>query len=214
VIPVLLVLLPLTASVGQQSVEADESAGSGHAGWCFRGKPGSECSAFWILEFAVSGRLDEPPTARLREGPAYHVTGELGQMFNSGSRTAFGGTLYVGGDDDGSRFGVKGRFRRWLTPAVSLDLSPGILIAGTNNEFELEFPAFVGHAGLNLGDWIGLFAETEMIRYGSPEIGFEGETSPGTDLAWYAGVKLGSYSGIVATIAFPLIVAIDISSGF
>jgi hypothetical protein len=67
------------------------------------------------------------------------------------------------------------------------------------------------HVGLNFGDWLALTAHMEIIRleilpFKRPQAG-----TTKTGVAWYAGAKLGSYPGLIASIVGPIIALIIIS---
>jgi hypothetical protein len=74
---------------------------------------------------------------------------------------------------------------------MSVDLSPGLLFAGNNNQFHMNQPGFVGHVGLGFKDWVALYGQMEVVRL----------DAVGTDVGWYGGVKLGSRPGCVAALA-------------
>lgn len=128
-------------------------------------------------------------------------------MRNFNAHTALGATLIVGADDDGSRIGIKPRYRRWLNRTTSFEVSPGILLSRGNNQFDAEFPGFTGHAGLNVGDWFALTGQMEVIRL----------QTVGTDVAWYGGFKLGSYAAPIGSVVLLIVAAIaaaSIETGF
>jgi hypothetical protein len=152
------------------------------------------CQSFWITEFSITPRLNANPSGN--GGPNYYYTWDVGAMANVGGRTALGGAAFVGGEDDGVRFGLRFRYRRWLTPATSLDVSPGVLITGGDNQRTPRFPGFSGSVGVMHRDLVGFAAQVELV----PD-------SAGTvETAWYGGVKFGSYPGIVMSIVGPIIV--------
>ena len=141
---------------------------------CFRGRPLPQCRAFWLTEFGVSPF--EP-----------WFVWELGGMRNVGARSAVGGALYVR-IDGGTAYGVKPRFRRWLSPVVALDVAPGIIIlAAAGNS-----AGFAGHVGLSVGDLVGVTLQAETVP---PD--FDG----GKRVKWSGGGRLGAVPGTIAGIA-------------
>ena len=149
---------------------------------CFQGRPLPRCRAFWLTEFGVSPF--EPS-----------VVWELGGMRNVGARSAVGGALHVGIFDRGTAYGVKPRFRRWLSPAVALDVSPGIIIlAAAGNSV-----GFTGHVGLSLRDWVALTLQAETRP---PD--FEG----GKRIKWSGGGRLGAVPGTITGIAGLVLVSV------
>jgi len=141
---------------------------------CFRGRPLPQCRAFWLTEFGLS----------LPDGP---FVWELGGMRNVGTHSAVGGTLYLR-VDGGTAYGVKPRFRRWLSPVVALDVSPGIIIlAGARSSV-----GFAGHVGASLADLLALSIQAETVQ---PD--FTG----GKTIKWSGGARLGAAPGAITGIA-------------
>jgi hypothetical protein len=141
---------------------------------CFRGRPLPQCRAFWLTEFGLS----------LPDGP---FVWELGGMRNVGTHSAVGGTLYLR-VDGGTAYGVKPRFRRWLSPVVALDVSPGIIIlAGARSSV-----GFAGHVGVSLADLLALSIQAETVP---PD--FTG----GKRIKWSGGARLGAAPGAITGIA-------------
>jgi hypothetical protein len=141
---------------------------------CFHGRPLPQCRAFWLTEFGISPF--EP-----------WFVWELGGMRNIGPRSAVGGTLYLR-IDGGTAYGLMPRFRRWLSPVVALDVSPGIIIlAGAGNS-----AGFAGHIGLSFRDWLALTLQAETVP---PD--FEG----GQRVKWSGGGRLGAGPGTITGIA-------------
>jgi len=170
---------------------------------CFRGRPLPKCRSFLLTELSYSHRFDAQPNNSYSSSSAnYYFTWEIGWMKNLKGSSALGATLFLGADDDGARFGLKTRYRRWLNRTTSLDLSPGILLLGSNNQFEPSFPGFTGHAGLNFGDWFALIIQVEAIYL----------DTVGTDVGWYGGFKLGSYPGLIGGVASFILVIIAYST--
>ncbi len=179
VVPIVWLTTPLAA----QAVPARDAPRA----VCFRGRPLPRCRAFWLTEFGLS----------LPDGP---FGWQLGAMRNVGKRNAVGGTLYLR-IDGGTAYGVKPRFRRWLSPVVALDVSPGIIIlAGPEKSV-----GFAGHTGLSLGDWLTLSVQAETVAPG-----FEG----GQRVKWAGGARLGAGPGTIAGIAgFVLLAAYALACG-
>ena len=104
-------------------------------------------------------------------------------MFNRGERSALGASVLLATNDDAFRFGLKGRYRRWLTPDVPLDIAPGVLIYQADQDLEIvPRTGFTGHVGLSWRDWIGGFVQGELLRAGS-------------DIQ--LGIRLGSWPGAI-----------------
>lgn len=175
---------------------------------CFRGKRIDSCSTFLVTEFGYASRLNEAPD--VTKGNFLFIW-KFGLMANLDERSALGGALQLGADDNGTRLAVKARYRRWLGSAASLEVAPGLILTGSDNHFHLSLPGFTGEIGLNAADLFGMFLMVEVIKM-EPLPNFPDIEPVGTDVAWYGGIKLGSYAGIIAAIAFPVAVGISLSS--
>ena len=110
--------------------------------FCWQGRPQDRCHSFALMELAthshlVGSRLNPEVTrpglgySRWDDALASHLVVDLGAMVNVGARTALGGTVTYGSADAGGKpvniVGATVRYRRWLTPAVSVDAGTGIL---------------------------------------------------------------------------------------
>jgi hypothetical protein len=157
---------------------------------CFRGRPLPECQGFLLTEFAVSLGL---PSSYRR--PPLDASWELGYLHNlEVERLAVGGSLFLVYDDEQRLlFGVKPRLRRWLTPWLSAEVAPGILVAGGGvDSFAPAYPAFSGHAALNFGDVLAVSTQLEVLPLAS-----KSNVNPqGREITGYIGLRFGSYAGL------------------
>ena len=106
---------------------------------CWRGKPAPQCTSFWITEFGVDASMASTQTLVTENfggGNVYRYTQRdfdsrfvwsVGPMFNTGPRTAVGGTLSLSPQDMGYRAALEARRRWWRTDDLGLDLSAGAL---------------------------------------------------------------------------------------
>jgi hypothetical protein len=174
---------------------------------CFAGRPLPECKTFWITEVgyyhrAFGGGSIQPVPADFagRLDLDNHFSWELGRMSNRSARTAVGGTFLVGGGGSGLRFGVKARYRRWLSKRSSLDLSGGALGVVTRSLYSQPSArgyGITGDVALDWKDWAAITVRADAIR---------GEGRNAT--AVYTGVRLGSYPAIAATAAIAAYIAL------
>jgi hypothetical protein len=165
-----------------------------HAQACFTPHPLPRCRSYWITEAGLSARLDPHPGT---EGAS--ATLELGYMANMGARSALGAAVFVRGGEPVGGVGIRPRYRRWLGERVSLDLAPGIVVkALSGGQFSLRSPGFSGQVGLNVGSGFGLTGQVDVARtaYG----GFA--NGKATDVAWYAGARLGGGLGLGGMLGF------------
>lgn len=100
---------------------------------CFRARPAPACGSFWITEVSLERRGGRLPGRALPDWVLLSG-GALGGMTNLSPRWALGAAIVVvtrGWDEAGNErangnFGVVIRARRWLGPAVGVDLSAGL----------------------------------------------------------------------------------------
>jgi len=151
------------------------------------------CRTFWITEFGLLGRLNPLPEPRTTVHPFFRW--EVGGMQNQNERSAFGATIVVGGDDLGSRYGITPRYRRWLSPSLALDLSAGVLVAGTD---DFRFPGWVGQVAVLGGDYVGAALQVETFRHlGRRDVGV------------YGGLKFASVPGVIASFVLPFVIILS-----
>ena len=145
---------------------------------CLRPQPLTACKSTLITEFAVGTRVpSNGPTGRDQ-----YFSGEFGWMANMAARSAVGGALHFGMDDEeDARIAFKPRYRHWLTESANLDVAAGLLLWGD----DLQVPGFTGHAGVNYASIGGLGIQVEA---------FEDEVGRSTD--WYLMGRLGAEWGL------------------
>lgn len=118
-----------------------------------------------------------------------YFTSEISLMKNMTVNYALGASIFNGVDwDAGLRGGFKVKYRRWITPYTSVDLSSGILL--WDNRQIMKFPGFLGGVSLNFNEWFSLYAHLEYVRYQSDE-------GSSTDLPIFTGFKFGSTPGLI-----------------
>jgi len=165
---------------------------------CWRGKPRPYCKGFILTDIGLQARLDDDPTGSV-ESPL-HLSLDFGYAHNVSERAAVGGTAYIATGEQHFRVGVRGRYRRWLSKDVSVDLIPGLLVYGSeDNGYDYQEPGIIGSVTLGWRDWVGVTVEAEHSRY---KFGSPGFNKPDiTDTTWRVGGKLGSAPGLLGTAA-------------
>lgn len=222
------------AQVGSQPVPAAQGAelrgapvaasdaGQQPAELLFRGRPLPACRSFLITEFGLNRVLTGGP----RDAEPWCVTGEFGLMGNVSPRDALGGTLLVEFDDNGNRVGLKARHRRWLAGPggqarqMSVEVSGGLFFKGSDRyddfyetcadgrertcwrERMIQYPSPVTAVQFNLADWVSLASQIEWIRLDHGE----------STWAAYAGIRLGSYAGVVGSLGAVAATAIALAA--
>ena len=163
------------AALGAWALAALPAQGQDLAGphFCGHGQPSPACSTFIVFE-AGAGQ-------RWRGGAGeLDLSWHVGVLTNRG-RSAVGATVFAATDLDlrhgwvSSRVGVLPRYRRWLSPAASLDLSAGPVLE-------------LGHRKAGLG------ATAEVAVGWGNDIAITGRLDLGgrNGAGWAGGVKLGS----------------------
>jgi hypothetical protein len=175
--------------------------------------PHAHCRTWFISEFGLLRAFEN----QLQAGPVQQAYWELGMMKRLSARTAIGGSAYASYDDVEFRrvlAGVKVRGRRWLTRAVTLDASAGLLLVTSGDQrglaTHLNLPGFTGRLDLGLADWIGATAGVDI--YGltiSPSVIEPGITRLKDERhTWYAGLRLGKYPAVLAGVAVAILLPI------
>ena len=177
---------------------------------CWRGKPAPECRGFVVTDFGLQRRLDDDPTGST---DPFHASLDVGYAHNTSAHDAFGGTIYLGTGVDHARVGVRGRFRRWLSREFAIDISPGVLIYGSeDNGYDYKAPGALVTAGIGWKDLVGFTLEAEHARYEDPAQGLN-RPARVSDTTWRAGLKLGSAPGVIGTIAIVALFAAAVAAG-
>ncbi|MEP6832658.1 MAG: hypothetical protein ABJB74_04650 [Gemmatimonas sp.] len=200
------------------NVAAQDSARSAET-FCFRARLRSDCKWFAMTELGVDFNVIGKPVNFTRvsvyTGERYSIewkptniaiNGALGVMRNIGGRNAIGGELTAIPGSQGPLFGVKARYRRWLTADLwAFDAAAGV-VAGTDdlairNEAP---PGFSADIALSYNTYFGVTARYEMLR---------GNGKPKPLL--YTGVKVGGFSawGIAALLATGAVIALGAAGG-
>ena len=115
--------------------------------------------------------------------------------------------------DETTRLGIRGRYRRWLSRRLSLDVSPGVILGGEDAALNYDAPGVLG-ATLNAGDLIAVMVDAEVARAGRSRrrIRPSSRERP-TDVTWRAGAKIGSGLGLAASVGLIALVIVALSSG-
>lgn len=171
---------------------------------CFRGGQRPACASFLITEFSVLYRLAGGNSAEDQSPFAYGA--ELGGMVNIGRTSAVGATGFVSLDGMHGRFGVKTRYRRWLSNRFASDVGFGVVLANQN---QAKGAWLTESIGLTLNDRLHL-----TLEHMHGQVRNHGDPSRVSKL--YAGVKIGGVAGgsavAVAAVATAVFVAIAISN--
>lgn len=194
-------------------------------------RPLWECRHFLITEFGVVYRCDKPPKAEADVWTTFLA--ELGFMRNITLRSAIGCALFGESGGDGSRAGIRGRYRLWLKPRgkglprSSLDITPGVILWGSRKYacpplsgpydpdlpntrvLNARYPGLATSVALNWREWLGIMLHVEYIPLDQVSPPPLSETAPRRthDTAWYFGMRTGSYGGPLMWVSLAVAVA-------
>ena len=193
--------VPLAAIFPDQQKEDSLITTPTHRKISFRPRPKSGCDLFWITETGAMYRVAGGSRLLIDPGeekePRFFFSGELGLMKNRTKNTAIGGTLYFGISSDIYRFGIKGRYRYWMSRKSFLDLAPGLILGGGDSKSDLNLPGLTGHLGVGFSDWVHLAGQIEIMRHTFKQLYVGAPTGrKWTEVSWYGGVKFGGEAGI------------------
>ena len=179
--------------------------------FCWRGRPLPHCEDFALFELGFHTRLASTrltDTSAYFNGPTYvsvrpdvrsQFLWTVGMMRNRDARTAIGGGVVLGANEQGGVFGLQGRWRRWLGGTMSLDVGLGGARVSTPEPVGRPSETFVGDPArfgvlldghLNAGDRIAAGARLVAVPGG-------GRTRVGL----LAGGRLGTNYAVAGTLA-------------
>lgn len=199
------------AEAGYAQIQASPGTGK----FCWRGRPAPACRTFLLAEgnvftpvagsrYTRTGYNSGTPTQSLEL--TWYVAWELGGMVNVDANDAVGASVLVGGDANGARWGVKGRYRHWLDAATALDVGAGVLGAGRSvpragqpGNDHVPAVGFTGDVSLGVTEWASFGVRADVLW------SEEGGDDPAT--AYYIGTRLGTRPALVLSAA-PLVLAL------
>lgn len=140
---------------------------------------------------------------------------DFGLMFNTKNSKAWGGTIHLAADDDGSRLGIGPRYRIWTGPSTALDLSPKLLFGGHSNyEVRRKFPGFAFQASYSVGDFFSIDSYFQIIPYDQTIYQYPNPIGPGipttvndTETGLFLGISGRSYLAPLVPLALAIIIA-------
>jgi hypothetical protein len=158
---------------------------------CFPAGSAASCRSFLVLEAGVGTILAQVP-APYGSGP--DLSWQAGWMWNRGARAAIGGTIYIARDfsSDRTRLALLPRYRLQLggRSALTVAAGPALELGNFDGSMVIKSAGALGEVSLGWGDQIALTTQVEYL----PTL----DARPG--LYWHAGIKLGSYPGLVGAV--------------
>ena len=143
------------------------------------------------------------PEGDPQDGRAYWVA-DWGYARNMTMDYSIGATAFLGGlGEDRTQGGLRLRLVRWFGPYVSLDVSPGVLLADHERYTSFRRPGLSSQAGLSVGGRIGVVAQVFSVRR-TEMLGwwYLPSTREVRETSWHLGIRLGAEPGIVGSLAF------------
>ncbi|HEX6368307.1 MAG TPA: hypothetical protein VF006_05210 [Longimicrobium sp.] len=180
-------------------------------GFCWTGRPAESCRTFLVAEGGAYTAVASTRYTRRgfdrRVTRSMHLTGhagwEVGMMRNVSPRDAVGAAVLAGGDANGERIALKGRYRRWTGRSSAMDVGAGVMFArraephpdpDTPGNLHVPVAGLTGDVSLGLTDWVGVSVRGDLL--------YDQDGRPATGV--YGGLKLGTRPALVAT-ALPLV---------
>lgn len=174
-------------ALAQRPPASSDVVAERRSAFCLHPRPLARCGTFLISEFGIARSLEDFMNADSARG-----VWELGLMRNRSPTTALGAGIMLTVGADLGHVALNIRYRRWLAPGIPLDVVPGVIVLGSEDDFRLaRMLGFTAHVGVSLSDIVGAFGQLEIIDH--PERGVAPRL--------YLGGRLGSIPGAVAGLA-------------
>lgn len=169
------------------AAQVQERASAGRA--CFQPRPEPLCRSYWVTEFGGAWYTTSPK-GRTPDERRFAFTWEAGYMRNLSPRHAAGATVFLSGNDQFMRSGVRARVRRWVNRDVAVDLAPSLIVFQANGDVEAVStrPGVSLLGGVSLTRWVGVTSELEATQGG---------------VRLVSGIRFGSYAGATTGLAVP-----------
>lgn len=171
-------------------------------------RPYAECENFLVFETgyktAISG-------SGLRRGKAaWALTADLGIMHNLNERHAVGLSFYGAADDDGSRTGIRARYRYWSTKRGGLDLGAGVILPSDKPSRGSPKSGFFLSGAITRAGIISIDAQLEVLKLTTSTYDTQAhrvKLSNKTETTLYLGAKSHGALAVVTTFAVLLVVS-------
>jgi hypothetical protein len=157
---------------------------------CFQPRPAPVCRSFWVSEFGGAWYNKSPRGIRSPDQRQFSLMWEAGYMRNVSPTNAVGATVFLSGNDQFLRSGVRARLRRWVDRDLAFDVAPSVIVFQANGDVEAISlrPGVALQGGVSLSRWVGITSEVEATQGG---------------VRLVTGVRFGSYAGVATGLAAP-----------
>lgn len=207
VVTAALTLLPLLTAPTNLAAQSRPAAAQSTGGSCFRGRPLPRCDSFWLTEFGFGWRVVESDAVP-EDRESWLYSAEIGHMWNTSETRALGGTIFADFSDDATRLGLRPRGRLWLGGGTSAELAPFVVLVTNDDRYPDVAPGGGAVASLNVMDYGALTLQADVLRLSSTA----GET--GAETSIHAGVRAGSWAGMVGAVGISAAVVIAVATAF
>lgn len=209
---VLLVLLVLPA-VARAQVPGGAGPERAGGGFCFRAAPLPACRSFVVSEVAVGRRLfgtGAPEGQLLDQMMDWRAVIELGAMMNRDERSALGGSGVLRLGDEVLIWGLRGRYRRWLSNGDAWEISAAALSVSGSNSSPDGSPGSVQWASYDgLGGEVGAsWSPAGWIAVGADVVAMP-FAGGGWDVSVQPSLRLTGPAGLVTALLFGAVAATD-----
>lgn len=205
-------LVTLPAVTGAQAPEEAEAERAGRD-LCFRAAPFPECRSFLVTEAAVGRRLfgtGAPEGQLLDQMMEWRAVIEIGAMMNRDERSALGGSGVLRLGDEVLIWGLRGRYRRWLSNGDAWEISAAALSVSGSNSAPDGSPGSVQWASYDgLGGEVGAsWSPAGWIAVGSDVVAMP-FAGGGWDVSVQPSLRLTGPAGLVTALLFGAVAATD-----
>lgn len=195
-----------------------------NAGFCLRPQP--SCRVSTITEFMGMLKL-----GGIDEDSEQVIGANLGFTYQFGARYGVGllGNFNVH-EPGAESLLIKARGRAWLTPSLTVDVSPGVILKGSDwfnlsresvapdlvvyRSTSAALPGFSVDAAVGWSDWAALALRVDVLPYDHVDestmrngtvVSVETLAESGSFTEVFLGIRLGSYAGLALNVAVPLV---------
>lgn len=214
-LPELVALMPLLVLPAVAGAQVPGGAGPERpeGGFCFRAAPLPECRSFVVSEVALGRRLfgtGAPEGQLLDQMMEWRAVIELGAMVNRDERSALGGSGVLRLGDEVLIWGLRGRYRRWLSNGDAWEVSAAALsVSGSNPGPEgstgsVQWASYDGLGGevgasWSPAGWIAVGADVVAMPF----------AGGGWDVSVQPALRVTGPAGLVTALLFGAVAATD-----
>jgi hypothetical protein len=174
-------------------------------GFHFSPAPGSVCNSFLITEMTLLyrvGRAESKPSMydfRSSDASNNMMSWQIGYMGNTSDHDSWGVAFNFALGDDRSRFGVGPAYRRWFRHRSFFDASAGILLAGQEDDYNVQGMPLYAQVGLGISSMLSVVGRVEHIRFKDPRVYLPGGMAAGewSSTFYHVGINVGGEQGAI-----------------